>query len=81
MIAREAPERPCSDVYADEEWQLIYLLQKRSKPKTIPGTREITRLLAMRGGFLARKGDGDPGIGTICKGYIEILNYLKYQKS
>jgi len=77
MIAREKPESPCDEVYAEEEWQLIYLLQKRSKPKTIPGTREITRLLAMRGGFLARKGDGEPGIATIWKGYIEILNYLK----
>ncbi len=80
MIAREAPETPCNEVYADEEWRLIYLLQNKSKPKTIPGTREITRLLAMRGGFLARKGDGEPGIATLWKGYIEILNYLKISK-
>ena len=80
MIARENPELPCDKVYADEEWRLIYLLHNKSKPKTIPGTREITRLLAMRGGFLARKGDGEPGIATLWKGYIEILNYLKISK-
>ena len=64
-------------MYSDEEWRRIYILQKKKKPAKIPSTQEITRLLAMLGGVLARKGDGEPGITTIWQGYTEILNYLK----
>ena len=77
MIAREEPDKPCNQVMADKEWMLIYLLQKKNKPKGIPTIKEIVRLLAMRGGFLGRAGDGEPGIETIWRGYVKILNYLE----
>ena len=77
MLAREKPETLCNQVIADKEWQIIYLLQKKQKPKGIPTIKEIIRLLAMRGGFLGRKGDGEPGAETIWQGYVKILNYLE----
>ncbi len=77
MIAREEPNKPCNQVMAEKEWFLIYLLQKKEKPKGIPTINEIVRLLAMRGGFLNRKGDGEPGIETIWRGYVKLLNYLE----
>jgi len=30
-------------------------------------------MLAQLGGFLARKGDGEPGVETIWRGYMEML--------
>ncbi|MNT72738.1 hypothetical protein D3C72_2113680 [compost metagenome] len=34
--------------------------------------REAVRLIARLGGFLARKGDGDPGVKTIWKGLAHL---------
>jgi hypothetical protein len=79
MLAREEPDIPCNEVFDKKEWQLIYKLQKKTKPKDIPTIKEITRLLAMRGGFLGRKGDGVPGFETIWRGYVKILNYLEIE--
>ncbi len=39
--------------------------------------REATRMLAALGGFLGRKGDGEPGTKTIWIGYTNLLLYLK----
>jgi len=39
--------------------------------------REITRMLAGLGGFLGRKGDGEPGVKTVWKGYRKLLNYIE----
>jgi len=37
-----------------------------------PGLNEVLRLIAQRGGFLARKGDGEPGVKAIWKGLTKI---------
>ena len=77
MLAREKPEIPCNEVFADKEWRLIYLLQMKKKAKRVPTIKEMVRLVAMRGGFLGRKGDGEPGAETIWRGYVKVLNYLE----
>jgi hypothetical protein len=33
----------------------------------------MTRMLAQLGGFLARRGDGEPGVETIWRGYMEMM--------
>lgn len=33
----------------------------------------VIRMLAQLGGFLARTGDGEPGVETIWRGYMEML--------
>ncbi len=38
-----------------------------------PPLRTMTRMLAQLGGFLARKGDGEPGVETIWRGYMEMM--------
>jgi len=58
----------------------IYLLQKKEKTDEVPTIQEIVRLLAMRGGFLGRKGDGEPGFETIWRGYVKILDYLDIEQ-
>jgi len=39
--------------------------------------REITQMLAGLGGFLGRKGDGEPGVKTVWEGYRKLLNYIE----
>jgi hypothetical protein len=78
MVARQHPDIPCDHVLSDEEWQTIYIMkQQRPPPKQPPTLRESTRMLAMLGGFLARKGDGEPGTKTIWVGYINLIGYIK----
>jgi Transposase Tn5 dimerisation domain len=48
-----------------QEWQTIYLVQTHKRPPhKPPPLRTMTRMLAQLGGFLARKGDGGPGVET-----------------
>ncbi|MEF9388781.1 IS4 family transposase, partial [Ralstonia solanacearum species complex bacterium KE056] len=42
-----------------------YLLMNKRRPKGAPTLNEVLRLVAQVGGFLARKGDGEPGAKTI----------------
>ncbi len=76
--SRERPEAPCTEVFSDTEWETVYLLQKRRKPPSKPPTvRQLTRMLAQLGGFLARKGDGEPGVETVWRGYMVLQQSLQ----
>jgi Transposase Tn5 dimerisation domain len=78
QAAREHPEVPCPDVFSEQEWQTISLLQTQQRPPKHPPTwRVITRMLAQLGGFLARHGDGDPGAETVWRGSMELQRALK----
>jgi hypothetical protein len=74
QAARASPTVACTMVFAKKEWQTIYLLQTHKRPpQKPPPLRTMTRMLAQLGGFLARKGDGEPGVETIWRGYMEML--------
>jgi hypothetical protein len=74
-IAREQPERPAREV-VPAEWltALPLLIKKRSPLKT---AREFFRALAGLGGFLGRKGDGEPGWQTVWGGLETLLLCLR----
>lgn len=73
-LARAYPNVPCSAVFEDKEWRTIYLLHHHKRPpQKPPPLRTMLRLLAQLGGFLARKGDGEPGVETVWRGYMEML--------
>ena len=73
MLARETPEANCELVFTREEWRMIYALNHRAIPEQAPNLRECVRVLAQVGGFLARKGDGEPGMKTIWRGYVRVM--------
>jgi hypothetical protein len=50
-----------------DEIRAAYLLTK-TRRATQPKLNEVLRLIARRGGFLARKSDGEPGAETILEG-------------
>ncbi|TAN51985.1 MAG: IS4 family transposase, partial [Methylococcaceae bacterium] len=57
------------------EWQAAFILNKRKPPKTPPTLNEVVRLVAMLGGFLARKGDGEPGVKTLWLGLQRVMDF------
>jgi hypothetical protein len=68
--ARVRPDAPCSTVVAALTWQLLWLKVCPTLPLPVspPDLRTTVRLVAQLGGFLARKGDGEPGVKTIWRG-------------
>jgi hypothetical protein len=74
--ARQYPDQPCNDILQPSEWKLAWVLKhKKPPPQKTPTNREIVRLIAQLGGFLARKCDGEPGAKTIWRG-LEKLNIM-----
>lgn len=68
--ARYNPDSPCDKVLEADEWQALYCCShKTSVPSvTPPSLHEAVVMIARLGGFLARKGDGEPGVKTIWRG-------------
>jgi hypothetical protein len=69
-LGRATPDVPCTVYFDDLEWQaLVAFLNRDSIPPPHPPTlREAIRLVASLGGFLGRRGDGEPGTQTIWLG-------------
>jgi hypothetical protein len=72
--ARETRAVPCTEILARHEWQaLVCTVQGTPVPPTAPpSVREAVRMIAQLGGFLARKGDGEPGVKTIWRGLMRL---------
>ena len=71
LIGRAHPEWPCTCFLDDQEWKVLYVRfqQTKSYPKTPPSVREAVHWIARLGGFLDRKGDGEPGVITLWRGW------------
>jgi hypothetical protein len=77
MVGRAYPDVPCEVVFEPREWHTIYTMQHhRAPPQAPPSLRETVRGLAQLGGFLARTGDGEPGIQAIWQGYQRLHEFI-----
>ena len=81
-LARQKPEIPCTVIMDEQEWKVLYCIaNKTSKvPPTTPTIKEVVAYLAKLGGFLGRKGDGEPGAKVIWKGLNELNIVLEHYK-
>jgi hypothetical protein len=77
-LQRINPEAPCTQGIADVEWKALYCYLHRTKtPQSeVPTIREAVIWIARLGGFLARKGDGDPGIITVWRGWTRLQDIV-----
>ena len=68
--AREHPNWPCTTILDEEEWKVLYcyVLKKRTPPATPPTLDDAAKWIARMGGWLGRKGDGNPGMQSIQRG-------------
>jgi Transposase Tn5 dimerisation domain/Transposase DNA-binding len=77
MMGRAYPEASCEVVFAPHEWRTIYMMQYHGPPPDQPPPlRDTVRALAQLGGFLARTGDGEPGIKSIWQGYQRLYEFI-----
>jgi hypothetical protein len=74
QIARAQPEADCTVVLAEPEWQALYTAMHRTSalPATTPTVRQVVRWIAQLGGFLGRKGDGEPGVTVLWRGWSRL---------
>ena len=59
---------PTQLLFEKDEWQAAYVLNKKKPPREVPALNTVVRLVAQLGGFLGRKGDGEPGVKTLWLG-------------
>jgi len=62
-------------MFDTDKWNAAYILNKRKLPQTPPRLNDVIRLVAWLGGFLARKGDGEPGVKTIWLGMQRVIDF------
>jgi Transposase Tn5 dimerisation domain len=76
-FGRTHPDLDASSLLTQEEWQGAYILAKKPIPKRPPTMREAIRQIAMLGGFLGRKGDGETGVKTLWQGLARVRDFVQ----
>ena len=76
-LGRVQPDLPASVALDQTEWQAAWQLAEKPPQKKMPTVRDVVRRIAMLGGFLARKGDGEPGVKTIWQGFARLSSFVK----
>ncbi len=81
-LHRHTPEQSCEKMLTESEWKALWLLRHRRyikegtmepiPPEHPPTVYDAVRWIAMQGGFLGRKGDKEPGLITIWRGWLRL---------
>ncbi len=76
VLARVAPAVPCSVLLDVAEWQALYCaIHKTPVPPDQPPTlAQAVRWIAELGGFLGRRGDGQPGVLVLWRGLTRLVD-------
>ena len=83
-LQREIPNASGELVITKIEWKTLWLKKHREKikagimkpepPEEVADLCTVTRWIAGFGGFMGRKGDGNPGMITIWRGLQRIMD-------
>ena len=76
-LGRVHPELEASLLFTESEWKGAFILAKKPIPKQTPSLRDVIRQIAMLGGFLGRKGDGEPGVKTLWLGMQRLRDFVQ----
>jgi hypothetical protein len=76
-INRIDPEAPKELVLAEKEAKILELHAAKKMQKHLETTNDVIRYIAMLGGFLGRKSDGDPGLLTLWRGMMRFYDIME----
>ena len=76
-LGRTLPDLPADVLFEADEWRAAFILNKKPPPKAVPTANTVIRLIAQLGGFLGRKGDGEPGAKTLWLGMRDIAVFVQ----
>lgn len=72
---RETPDLPATVILEEHEWRaLVWRVTRKPPADDPPSLRDAVRMIAMLGGFLGRKRDGEPGMITIWRGLARLTD-------
>jgi hypothetical protein len=74
-LGRTCPDLPATLIFEPDEISAAYVLTEKPVPSTPPSLNDMVRRVAMLGGFLARKGDGEPGVKTLWIGLQRVMDF------
>ena len=87
FLNRSEPQLTCDNILTQDEWKTLWLKRHRRQiksgemkakpPDQPPSTNEAVRWIAMLGGFPGRKGDGEPGLITLWRGWLELASAVE----
>ena len=80
-LGRTCPDLDATLFLFADEIRGTYLLAKLPKPKQAPRLNEVIRLIAQLGGFLGRKGDGEPGVKPTWRGLDQVMTAAQTLKA
>ena len=78
-LARANPDLPATAVFSEVEVQVLHLRVTKALPPAGPSLtlREIVRMLGKLGGHLGRKGDGEPGVLILWRGWMRLYESVE----
>jgi hypothetical protein len=78
-LARAHPELPATEVFSAMEIQVLHLRVTKALPPAehCLTLREIVRMLGKLGGHLGRKGDGEPGVLILWRGWMRLYESVE----
>lgn len=76
LLSRAMPDAPCTALLEPEEWQALScaIHMTATPPATPPTLRQAVHWIGRLGGFLARRGDGEPGVTVLWKGFQHLTD-------
>lgn len=74
LTARTHPTETCTTFLTQDEWQALccHRAKRPDPPAAPPDARTAVRWIAMLGGFLGRRHDGEPGVKTLWRGFCRL---------
>jgi len=78
-LSRVEPNQLCTNYFSEPEWKtLINITHKNPVVRSGPPTlQQCVKMIAKLGGYLARNGDGPPGIKNLWRGLQKLNTILK----
>lgn len=78
LQSRKTPQMSCEAFLEPEEWQALacYMNHTLTPPEQPPTLQQAARWIAQLGGFLGRKGDGDPGVTVMWRGMQRLYDLV-----
>jgi hypothetical protein len=75
-LSRQSPDLPATELLTEDEVKVLCAMCKPFAGRQALKLREAVRAIAQWGGFLARKGDGEPGPMTLWLGLLRLNDYV-----
>jgi hypothetical protein len=77
-LARVQPELPATGMFSEEELEALHIrIHKTAAPTQPPTLREAVRMIGRLGGHLGRKGDGEPGVTVLWRGWMSLYETIE----